>query len=196
MRILAIADCEEAYLSSYFDPTRVDGVDLVISCGDLGADYLEYIESMLNVPLLYVRGNHDASYHVRPPRGCFDIDGRIYSHRGLRVLGLGGCRRYKEGPDMYTEREMARRVLRARVQARMCGGVDVIATHAPARGWGDLDDLPHRGFDCLNDLLCATRPRYLLHGHVHTSYGAVARRLEHPSGTTIVNVCGSQIIDV
>ena len=42
MRILAIADYEEGYLSEHFDRSRVQGVDLVISCGDLDPDYLEY----------------------------------------------------------------------------------------------------------------------------------------------------------
>ena len=35
--------------------------DLVIGCGDLPFDYLEYLVSRLDVPLLYVPGNHDAS---------------------------------------------------------------------------------------------------------------------------------------
>lgn len=196
MRILAIADYEEGYLSEHFDRSRVQGVDLVISCGDLDPDYLEFIESMLNVPLLYVRGNHDGVYDARPPRGCFDIDGKIYEAGGVRVLGLGGSLRYKDGPDMYSEDEMTWRVRRARVQSRLRGGVDIIATHAPARGWGDLDDYPHRGFECFNDMLARMRPRYLLHGHVHMSYGRIQRCYDHPSGTQIVNVCGSQVIEV
>ena len=33
--------------------------DLVVSCGDLPFDYLEYLVTVLNVPLVYVPGNHD-----------------------------------------------------------------------------------------------------------------------------------------
>jgi Icc-related predicted phosphoesterase len=196
MRILAIADYEETYLSDRFDRSRVEGVDLVISCGDLDPGYLEFVESMLNVPLLYVRGNHDGVYDQRPPLGCRDIDGEVYDFHGLRVMGLGGSLRYKEGPDMYTEEDMAWRVIRARFQAKLHGGVDVIATHAPARGWGDLDDYPHRGFECFNPMLDGIAPRYLLHGHVHMGYGRIEREHVHPSGTRILNVCGSQIVDV
>ena len=30
---------------------------------------------------------------------------------------------------------------------------DILLTHAPCRGYGDMEDLPHRGFECFNDLL-------------------------------------------
>ncbi|HVH54112.1 MAG TPA: metallophosphoesterase, partial [Actinomycetota bacterium] len=40
--------------------------DLVLSAGDLPFDYLEYLVTVLNVPLLYVPGNHDPS--LRSPR--------------------------------------------------------------------------------------------------------------------------------
>ena len=37
---------------------------------------------------------------------------------------------------------------------------------------------------------------YLLHGHVHMEYGRIERVVEHPSGTTIVNCCGSYLLDL
>ncbi len=46
-----------------------EGVDLCISCGDMPAPYLEYIVEVLNVPLFYVRGNHDQDYTVDHPGG-------------------------------------------------------------------------------------------------------------------------------
>jgi len=45
---------------------RFGDVELVLSCGDLPYYYLEYIVSMLNVPLLYVHGNHDAPPEYQP----------------------------------------------------------------------------------------------------------------------------------
>ena len=69
-------------------------------------------------------------------------------------------------------------------------------THAPARGYGDLDDLPHRGFEAFGTLLDRTRARYLLHGHVHLQYGRIERVREHPSGATIINTCGSYVLDI
>ena len=52
MKILAIADDENKLLWDYYQPDRVAGVDLIISCGDLDPDYLEFLVSRTNCPLL------------------------------------------------------------------------------------------------------------------------------------------------
>lgn len=196
MRVLAISDVEEGWLYEHFDRESLRGVDLIVSCGDLPAAYLEHIVTLSNVPLVYVRGNHDTAYDEHPPGGCVSIDGHLRDFNGLRIMGLGGSIRYNPQVHGYTEAEMARRAARLALLAQATGGVDLLVTHAPARGYGDLDDLPHRGFEAIDALVRHLRPRYLVHGHVHLQYARVARRLEHPSGTTIVNACGSQLIDI
>ena len=196
MRILAIADVEEGWLYERWDRERMAGVDLVISCGDLPAVYLEHIVTLANVPLLYVQGNHDTAYDRHAPEGCVSIDGHVRDYRGLRVMGLGGSIRYNPEVHGFTEAEMRRRAARMALLASATGGVDLVGTHAPARGYGDLDDLPHRGFEAFDALLSRVRPRYLLHGHVHMEYGRIERVVEHPSGTTIVNCCGSYLLDL
>ena len=67
MRILAIADVESKALWDYYEPERVKGLDLIISCGDLAPEYLEFLVTMANCPLLYVHGNHDNRYINNPP---------------------------------------------------------------------------------------------------------------------------------
>lgn len=196
MRILAISDTPEGWLWERWDRERVAGVDLVISCGDLPATYLEHIVTLANVPLVYVQGNHDTAYDDHAPEGCISIDGRLRDFRGLRVMGLGGSIRYNDEVHGFTEAEMARKAARMALLASATGGVDLVVTHAPLRGYGDLDDLPHRGFEALGRLVERTRPRYLLHGHVHLEYGRIERVREHPCGTTIVNVCGSYVLEI
>lgn len=199
MRILAIADEESKALWDYYSPEQVEGVDLIIACGDLRAAYLEFLVTMTNRPLLYVRGNHDGAYQKNPPEGCICIEDRVYDFQGLRILGLGGSQRYSDAPaDMYTEKEMSRRIRKAAPDILLRNGFDLLVTHAPAAGYGDMDDLPHRGFACFNDLMDRYHPRYMLHGHVHQSYGAgrFTRRIVHPSGTTIVNACGHCFLDI
>lgn len=198
MKILAIADEEEKSLWDFYDPSRTKGVDLIISCGDLSPDYLQFLESMTNVPLLYVRGNHDGVYDQRPPFGCFDVDDKIYDFHGLRVLGLGGSMRYHGGGDMYTEAEMKKRIRKLNRTIALRNGFDVLVTHAPAKGYGDMDDLPHRGFECFNELLDRWKPCYMLHGHVHKTYSSTEfeRTRKHASGTTIINAYGSYLFDV
>ena len=187
MKILVVADIESKALWDYFEPGRLEDVDLIISCGDLAPRYLEFLVTMAHCPLIYVHGNHDGHYEKDPPEGCECIEDRIYRWKGLRILGLGGSMRYKEGPCMYTERDMAIRVLKARLRSILTGGVDLLVTHAPARGWGDMEDLPHRGFACFDSFLRSVRPAYLIHGHVHKTYGHFQRVREHDSGTRLIN---------
>ena len=197
MKILAIADDEAKSLWDYYDPERTKDVDLIISCGDLKAAYLEFLETMTNRPLLYVRGNHDSHYDVDPPLGCIGIDDRVYDFNGLRILGLGGSMRYHDGPDMYTEEEMRRRIAKVSRQITLMNGVDLVVTHAPAKGYGDLDDLPHRGFACFNELLNKWKPPYMLHGHVHKTYGyQFQRERMHESGTMIINACEYTMLEI
>ncbi len=196
MRILAIADTEEKWLTTHYDRKRMAGVDLIISCGDLPARYLEHIVTLANVPLVYVPGNHDAAYREHAPQGCISLEERIVDFHGLRILGLGGSIRYNQTVYGFTEQEMRWRVVKMTLAAQAAGGIDLVVTHAPLRGYGDLDDLPHQGFESFNTLVERLHPRYLLHGHVHPEYGRLTRVREHPAGTTLINACGWQMLDI
>ena len=77
MKILAISDVESPFLWDYYKPGRLNGIDLIISCGDLNPQYLSFLETFSNVPLLYVHGNHDEKYKTVPPDGCFCTDVRF-----------------------------------------------------------------------------------------------------------------------
>ena len=196
MKILAVADEESKALWDYYTPDKLEGVELIISCGDLSAAYLEFLVTMTSCPVLYVPGNHDTAYVTHPPEGCENIDGRIYSHSGLRIMGLGGSMRYNDGPYMYTEAQMRRRIKKLYPEIIRNRGVDIFVTHSPVRGFGDMDDLPHRGYDCFNTLLNICHPSYMLHGHVHGSYMSRFRReTPHPSGTVIINAYDKYTFD-
>ena len=168
MKILAIADEECKALWDYFTPDKLAGVDLIIACGDLNRHYLEYLATMAPMPVLYVHGNHDESYDLRPPQGVICIDDDVYVHNGLRIAGLGGGCRYRTGAWQFTEAEMKKRVNRLRGKIDRHGGLDILVTHAPMHGYGDLTDLPHRGFTAFSVLLDRYHPQLMLHGHIHS----------------------------
>ena len=196
MKILAVADEEDKILYDHFKKERVAGVELIVACGDLRADYMDFLMTMVNVPMIYVRGNHDDSLIDKPPLGAVCIEDRVYKFNGKTFMGLGGSARYNNtGRNMYSEAEMRMRALRMYPRA-MLRGVDVLVTHAPARGYGDLDDRPHKGFETFNMVMNRFHPEYMLHGHVHMNYGRIKRTCDHPSGTRIVNAYGFQIIDI
>lgn len=187
MRILAISDQECSALWDYYVPGRLKGYDLILSCGDLKASYLSFLVTMASVPVLYVHGNHDTRYDQDPPEGCDCIDDHLVIYNGVRILGLGGCRKYHPGPYQYTEAQMKRRIQKLRYQLWRSGGVDIVVTHAPPLGLGDAEDPAHWGFQTLRQLLDQYHPQYLVHGHVHMSYGMnMERELRHGQ-TTVIN---------
>ena len=214
-RILAIAD--EVDRSLDVAKLKGFGADLVLSCGDLPFDYLEYVVTAVNKPLLYVPGNHDpelktklephlhglrfdATWASPPgPEGCVSVDGRIDAAAGLRIAGLGGSIRYRPGANQYTQRQMRRRALGLEVQARRDrllrrGPVDVLVTHSPPSKLGDQDDRPHRGFTAFHRLLRALSPKLMVHGHIHP-FGIV--RPDRQAGDTrIVNVVPHKILEI
>jgi hypothetical protein len=221
--VLAVSD--EVDEALYADLRPVRAAELVVGCGDLPFDYLGYLMNRLDVPLVFVPGNHDpdvsgyrssrAGLTLRAgmparapwPEGALSADGQIVEAAGLSFAGLGGCRRYGEGPNQYSDRQFARRAraLRRRAWWRgspwaartPCGrgrGVDVLLTHAPPRGVGDGADRAHQGFPALHGVVEALQPALLLHGHV-LPYDAV--NPDHDMGaTTVRNVTGWHLIDI
>lgn len=196
MKLLLLADAESKYLWDFYQPGRLDGIDLILSCGDLDADYLSFLVTMASCPLLYVHGNHDGGYDTRPPEGCDCIEDKLVTVNGLRILGLGGSMRYSGGKHQYSEREMARRLMRVWPLLRRAGGVDVVLTHAPVHGCGDANDLPHRGFRCFHKLLDTYHPKYFVHGHVHTNYGMDVPRTLQCGDTTLINAYERYLLEI
>ena len=70
MKILAISDVPSKLLWDESVRKRLEGIDLILSCGDLPKKYLEYLTNFTTVPILYVHGNHDGSYKESEPGGC------------------------------------------------------------------------------------------------------------------------------
>ena len=150
MKVLAVSDIESPSLYDYFSPEKVEGVELIVGCGDLRMEYLEFLVTMMNVPLIYIHGNHDDHFR-REPEGCICIDDDVFEYKGLRFVGLGGSIRYKEGKYMFTEREMRSRIRKLWWKIRRHKGFDVLVTHSPARHINDFDNVTHRGFECFNE---------------------------------------------
>lgn len=189
MKILCVSDEECPALWDYYVPGRLKDYDLILSSGDLKASYLSFLVTMARCPVFYVHGNHDESYDRKPPEGCDCIDDHIVEYGGLKILGLGGCPWYHPGKYQYSEEAMKKRLRKLRFALWRAGGVDIVVTHAPPRGVGDLDDPAHQGFEMLLELLEKYKPKYLLHGHVHLRYGTDQTRVRRWGDTQVINVC-------
>lgn len=215
VRVLAVADEVNDALWGARAPALEP--DLVLAAGDLPWDYLEFLASVTDRQVVFVPGNHDpevvdahvgrsglflrAGMPADPPRpiGCRNADGTVLDVAGLRIAGLGGCVRYRPGPNQYSQREFHRRAARllrraGRLQRRSPGPVDVLLTHAPPRGLGDEDDRPHVGIEALHGVLERLTPRWHLHGHIHP-YGR-PRPDRQVGTTTIRNVIPYRMFEI
>jgi uncharacterized protein len=208
MRILAVSD---QVLDTIYQPNVKEtcpDIDLIIGCGDLPFYYLEFLISALDVPLVYVRGNHDhgPQYTIEgrvltEVHGGLDLHGRVIKVEQLLLAGLEGSMRYRPGaPLMYTEVEMRWQVAQLLPQLlwnRLKHGrfLDILVTHSPPYGIHDRADLAHSGFKIFLNFLRLFKPRYLLHGHIHI-YRQDTMRQTRYYDTQIINVFPARIIDI
>ena len=75
---MVVSDKESKYLWDDYQKEKLDGVELILSSGDLDPDYLSFLTTVSSVPVLYVMGNHDDKYFYHPPEGCICIENKIY----------------------------------------------------------------------------------------------------------------------
>ncbi len=198
MKIMVLADEESKYLWDYFEKKKLEGIDLIISCGDLAPQYLSFLATFTHAPVLYIHGNHDACYEETPPDGCICIDGDIYTYQGVRILGLGGSMEYKYNgaPHQYTEKAMESRIRKLNRKLKKTGGFDILVTHSPAYQLNDSQDLPHTGFRCFRTLIEQYSPAFFCHGHVHINYGRDFVRESQYMNTTIINAFERYVIEI
>jgi len=207
VKVLSVSDIELSLIYSPQIVERFGDVDIIISCGDLPYYYLEYMISMLNKPLFFVRGNHapaveyGSEWERRFPLGGKNIHRRtLTTHNGMLLAGLEGCLRYNRGPYQYSQRQMWLNVFRlvpGLFWNRLHYGryLDYFVTHAPPWGIHDAEDLPHRGIKAFHWFDRVFQPAYHLHGHVHL-YRQDAIKLTFFGKTKIINTYGYQITEL
>ena len=212
MKILCVSDQIDPLIYTNTIKERYADVDIILSAGDLPLDYLDFIISTLNKPLLFVMGNHHTNRfleHEGDGPGCeWDfyscgatyVDSRVKYETGLLVAGLGGCMRYNNGENQFTDFGMNMQMLRlipALFFNRLFRGryLDILLTHASPRGIHDKEDKCHRGFKCFLWFMRIFKPKYLVHGHIHL-YDLSEVRTTKYCNTLIINAYGHYLLDM
>lgn len=208
MKILTVSDRVLDSLYTANLRQNMPDIDLLISCGDLPFYYLDFLVSALDVPLIYVKGNHDQGpQYTADGRELYDVPcghnlhGRVMNVDGLLVAGLEGSMRYRpNAPLMYNEREMrwqfSQLVPRLLINRSRYGRyLDIFVAHSPPFGIHDKKDLPHTGFKVFLTLLKMFKPRYMLHGHIHLYRSDTVRKTTFAE-TTILNIYPKMILDI
>lgn len=217
MKILCISDHIDPLVYSAAIKERFADAELVISAGDLPMEYLGFVASSLNKPVLFVFGNHNLKFlHRFDGRGQVQyrdfgspalknyfgatyVDNRVVDMKGIIVAGLGGSKRYNKGENQFTERQMFLKMLRLIPSLwwnRVFKGryLDILVTHAAPYGIHDKPDPCHVGFRIFLWFIRRFKPRYLLHGHIHL-YDLNAERVSTYKSTRIVNVYDHYVLD-
>ena len=206
VKILAVSDQVVERIYALAAEGHFQGVDLILGCGDLPYTYLEYLLSVLNVPLYYVPGNHDPAHNVQHSlsyaEGGSNLDLKTASVKGLLLAGLGGSIRYRpDGVNQYTQRQAFSRAYRLLLrllisQKRYSRKLDVLITHSPPFGIHDDDSQAHQGLKALNFLIRTVRPRYLFHGHTHFFRHNLEECVTQVGQTTIMNIFPYKVIEM
>jgi Icc-related predicted phosphoesterase len=216
MKILCVSDQIDPLVYSSTIKDRFADVDIVLSAGDLPMDYLDFIVSSINKPLLFVFGNHNLEeYHYygahrdilnwgdlsQPPcgSGAVHVGFKVRREGSLIIAGLGGSRRYNRGENQYTNFQMNWAILKlipVLLINRIFRGrfLDILLTHASPLGIHDKSDPCHRGFKAFLWFMKVFKPKYLIHGHIHL-YDLSAVRSTKYQDTLVVNAYSHYVID-
>ena len=198
MKILAVSDEAVDRIYTLTSSGHFQGVELILGCGDMPYEYLEYLVTVLNVPMFYVPGNHDPRFNLNSDQahaeGGINLDLKTVRHKTFLIGGFGGSIRYRpDGINQYTQFEAYLRALKmlpALLRNRIQYGraLDILISHSPPFGVHDNKDSAHEGLKALSWLIRIAQPRYLFHGHIHV----YRRNLEHTETTIgltkIINV--------
>ncbi|MDR0472146.1 MAG: metallophosphoesterase [Treponema sp.] len=216
MKILCVSDQIDPLVYSNNIKERFAGIDLILGAGDLPMDYIDFIVSSLNRPMLFVFGNHNLEnfrYYTKKTNthylfadkdrfygsGAVHIHGKIKREEGLLIAGLGGCMKYNNGVNQFSNAGMTFEIIKllpTLILNRIFSGrfLDILLTHASPLGIHDRKDICHRGFKCFLWFMRAFKPRYLVHGHIHL-YDLSEVRTTQFGSTMVINAYNHYLID-
>jgi len=205
VKILTVSDQVVERVYTLSSNGHFQGVELILGCGDMPYTYLEYLVTMLNVPMFYVPGNHDPCFDLRSEQahaeGGSNLDLKIVRHNKFLIGGFGGSIRYRpDGNNQYTQAEayvLAFSLLPHLLLNRLQYGraLDILISHSPPFGIHDDSDPAHNGLNALNWLIRIAQPRYHFHGHTHFYKRNLANAETTIGLTKIINVYPYQIIE-
>ena len=205
MKILAVSDQVVERLYTLAANHQFDDVDLLLGCGDLPYEYLEYLLTIANLPLYYVPGNHDPAYReaVRASQaeGGINLDLKTARIGNLLIAGVGGSLGYRpDGVNQYTQAQTYARVFKflpALLFNRIRYGraLDILISHSPPFGIHDDNSQAHKGLKALNLLIRWAKPRYHFHGHTHFYRQNLESSTTQYSKTKIMNIFPYKIIE-
>lgn len=161
IKILAVADLHDwskGELELINDPEY----DCCCLLGDIPEAALNIIKQLVRKPLYGVLGNHD-DLNTLSRCGITDLNGKSATVNGVKIAGLGGSHRYKNGDyPMLTQRESIK-------AAAACPAADILISHDTAyHVMKQLDDT-HCGLKGISQYISRSKAGLNICGHYHIS---------------------------
>jgi Icc-related predicted phosphoesterase len=206
VKILALSDQALERMYTLSSSGHFHNTELILGCGDMPYEYLEYLVTVLNVQLVYIPGNHDPKYDQTKKEahaeGGVNLDLKTVRYKKFLIGGFGGSIRYRaDGVNQYSQMEaylralqLLPRLLLNRIQYGRT--LDILISHSPPFGIHDDTDPAHNGLKALNWLLRISQPRYLFHGHVHLYKRNLDNTETNIGLTKIINVFPYKSLEV
>ncbi|HMP42489.1 MAG TPA: metallophosphoesterase, partial [Roseiflexaceae bacterium] len=72
--------------------------------------------------------------------------------------------------------------------------LDILLTHSPPYGIHNGPDRPHQGFRSFLTFMHRFRPTFLIHGHIHHSYGFSQATETRYCDTMVLNTAGHRLL--
>lgn len=189
MRLLLVSDLHLDLEAAASVAARAPSVDVVVGAGDFavqrrGLDEIIGALSGIETPCVLVPGNGESVEELEAACAGWEA-ARVLHGSGIEVEGVpffglgGGVPVTPFGSWSYDLTEDEARALLA-----PCPQGAVLVSHSPPRGHVDLDGSgTHLGSEAVLEAVRRTRPRLVVCGHVHASWG---ERSEH-DGVPVVN---------
>lgn len=176
MKILAFSDLHMARNRAAAVVEASAGADLVIGAGDFcnmrqGLDDAMAMLSGISAPMVLVPGNAESAGELAAaaPDGAIVLHGEGCEIDGLRLFGLGYA--VPETPFGQWSCDLTEDMA-AEMLAR-CDKADVLVLHSPPKGVADQTSAGLSvGSTALRDAIGRIRPKLVLCGHIHESWGA------------------------
>ena len=204
MDILCVSDWIDPIIYSEQLKYRMNGVDFVISCGDISFSYLDFIMSELNVPIFFVVGNHINENRLKKnisgkkkldAPNCFhNLHLKFHNIKETLICGFQGTVWYNGGPFQYKQWEVYFHLLKLLPRLlfnKIFKGrfIDIFVAHSPPFGVGDKTDPCHNGLKAFNLFIKLFKPKYFLHGHIHLTNRNDPKIVEYYK-TKVINCSG------
>ena len=201
MRIVALSD-----IHGFHDRVSIPDGDVFICGGDFSmrakhhhvVEFARWVNSLPHQHKIVVPGNHDMACECHETWAKEEFSPSVFlKHEfqdvgGLKVFGSAySSSIYEPSRWCYDYPRYGERGKQLWNSIRNTPEIDVLITHGPPYGFGDLvksvhkGEDPHVGDQTLLNVVNDLKPKVHIFGHIHEGYGVYSN--EH--GTQFFNVC-------